>query len=174
MDPQIGVSVLHGIQREDDPARFDQLKAELARDTSAYALAGAFGVQSVIAPQQTRAWLIDGTGHASARTQRWHRRARDARVADLPLSSKPQVKSAGIPGSPITRASTMNPVLSAGDASPAAADARRLSRVYVWAVFALTFGLMLSDYLSRQVIGAVIACPQGRVGAVVIRSSACS
>ena len=29
------------------------------------------------------------------------------------------------------------------------------SRIYSWAVFALTFGLMLSDYLSRQVIGAV-------------------
>src|SRR5258707_8257690 len=26
---------------------------------------------------------------------------------------------------------------------------------YAWVVFALTFGLMLSDYLSRQVIGAV-------------------
>jgi len=60
MDPQIGVSVLHGIKREDDPERFDRLKAELARDTSAYALAGAFGVQSVIAPQQTRTWLIEG------------------------------------------------------------------------------------------------------------------
>ncbi|SCU88244.1 conserved membrane hypothetical protein [Cupriavidus necator] len=30
-----------------------------------------------------------------------------------------------------------------------------LSRAYTWAVFALTFGLMLSDYLSRQVIGAI-------------------
>ena len=30
-----------------------------------------------------------------------------------------------------------------------------MSRVYALAVFALTFGLMLSDYLSRQVIGAV-------------------
>ena len=60
MDPQIGVSVLHGIKREDDPARFDQLKADMARDTSAYALAGAFGVQAVIAPEQTRTWLIDG------------------------------------------------------------------------------------------------------------------
>jgi hypothetical protein len=30
------------------------------------------------------------------------------------------------------------------------------SRSYAWAVFALTFGLMLSDYLSRQVIGAVM------------------
>jgi acetyl-CoA carboxylase carboxyltransferase component len=59
MDPQIGVSVVHGIKRDDDPERFDRLKAEMARDTSAYALAGAFGVQAVIAPQQTRAWLID-------------------------------------------------------------------------------------------------------------------
>ncbi|MGJ7506451.1 acyl-CoA carboxylase subunit beta [Variovorax sp. GT1P44] len=60
MDPQIGVSVLHGIRREDDPERFDRLKAELGRDTSAYALAGAFGVQAVITPQQTRAWLVEG------------------------------------------------------------------------------------------------------------------
>jgi methylmalonyl-CoA decarboxylase subunit alpha len=60
MDPQIGVSVLYGIKREDDPKRFDQLKADMARDTSAYALAGAFGVQAVITPQETRAWLIDG------------------------------------------------------------------------------------------------------------------
>jgi acetyl-CoA carboxylase carboxyltransferase component len=60
MDPQIGVSVVYNIKREDDPERFDRLKADLARDTSAYALAGAFGVQAVIAPQQTRDWLIEG------------------------------------------------------------------------------------------------------------------
>jgi acetyl-CoA carboxylase carboxyltransferase component len=60
MDPQIGVSVIHNIKRDDDPERFDRLRSDLARDTSAYALAGAFGVQSVIAPQQTRAWLIQG------------------------------------------------------------------------------------------------------------------
>ncbi len=35
------------------------------------------------------------------------------------------------------------------------ADAARVPRAYAWAVFALTFGLMLSDYLSRQLIGAV-------------------
>ncbi|MGJ7506452.1 MFS transporter [Variovorax sp. GT1P44] len=49
----------------------------------------------------------------------------------------------------------MNPALSATDA-PTATEPRRLSRIYAWAVFALTFGLMLSDYLSRQVIGAVM------------------
>ncbi len=35
-----------------------------------------------------------------------------------------------------------------------AAPARR-SRVYPWIVFALTFGLLLSDYMSRQVLSAV-------------------
>src|SRR5450631_1690260 len=44
------------------------------------------------------------------------------------------------------------------DRSPAtlnAPPANSASSGYAWAVFALTFGLMLSDYLSRQVIGAV-------------------
>ena len=50
----------------------------------------------------------------------------------------------------------MNPALSAGDTHIATNEPRRLSRIYMWAVFALTFGLMLSDYLSRQVIGAVM------------------
>jgi MFS family permease len=35
------------------------------------------------------------------------------------------------------------------------AQAYRDSKVYAWTVFALTFGLILSDYLSRQVMGAV-------------------
>ena len=34
-------------------------------------------------------------------------------------------------------------------------DAPRVSRGYAWLVFVLTFGLMLSDYMSRQVINAV-------------------
>lgn len=37
----------------------------------------------------------------------------------------------------------------------AADDAPPASRGYAWLVFALTFGLMLSDYMSRQVINAV-------------------
>jgi acetyl-CoA carboxylase carboxyltransferase component len=81
MDPQIGVSVLYGIKREDDPARFDQLRAELTRDTSAYALAGAFGVQSVIAPQQTRAWLIDALAT--------HRRDRNGGIGQHEMRSWP-------------------------------------------------------------------------------------
>ncbi|MDM0113493.1 MFS transporter [Variovorax sp. J22R133] len=51
----------------------------------------------------------------------------------------------------------MNPTLSADTASlDALEEKRRMPRLYAWSVFALTFGLMMSDYLSRQVIGAVI------------------
>jgi methylmalonyl-CoA decarboxylase subunit alpha len=81
MDPQIGVSVLHGIKREDDPERFDRLKAELTRDTTAYALAGAFGVQSVIAPQQTRSWLVDALAI--------HRRERNGGIGQHEMRSWP-------------------------------------------------------------------------------------
>ncbi|MEJ8859664.1 carboxyl transferase domain-containing protein [Variovorax robiniae] len=81
MDPHIGVSVLHGIQREDAPGHFDRLKTDLSRDTSAYALAGAFGVQSVIAPQQTRAWLIDALAT--------HRRDRNGGIGQHEMRSWP-------------------------------------------------------------------------------------
>jgi MFS family permease len=50
----------------------------------------------------------------------------------------------------------MNQTLSAVAATTPSKDSVQASRAYAWAVFALTFGLMLSDYLSRQVIGAVI------------------
>ena len=30
-----------------------------------------------------------------------------------------------------------------------------VSRTYAWVVFALTFGLLISDYMSRQVLNAV-------------------
>ena len=50
----------------------------------------------------------------------------------------------------------MSPTLSATVATGPSNTPKRLPRIYPWVVFALTFGLMLSDYLSRQVIGAVI------------------
>ena len=50
----------------------------------------------------------------------------------------------------------MNPSLPATAAGVPSCPPARTSRTYAWAVFALTFGLMLSDYLSRQVIGAVM------------------
>ena len=59
MDPRSAVSVVHGIDEKDDPARFQALLAEMARDSSAYGLASVFGVKDVIDPRETRAWLID-------------------------------------------------------------------------------------------------------------------
>ncbi|MDM0117168.1 MFS transporter [Variovorax sp. J22R133] len=50
----------------------------------------------------------------------------------------------------------MNSALPASAADSLTAAPARLPRIYPWVVLALTFGLMLSDYLSRQVIGAVM------------------
>ena len=49
----------------------------------------------------------------------------------------------------------MKTTLSVADAQSCSIGSARVPRAYAWAVFALTFGLMLSDYLSRQLIGAV-------------------
>ena len=43
----------------------------------------------------------------------------------------------------------------AAAAGAATAADRPASRLYAWSVFALTFGLMLSDFMSRQVISAI-------------------
>jgi acetyl-CoA carboxylase carboxyltransferase component len=58
MDPAVSVNVLYGLRREDDPERFDQLKAEVERDTSAWALAELYQAQNVIDPRDTREYLI--------------------------------------------------------------------------------------------------------------------
>jgi acetyl-CoA carboxylase carboxyltransferase component len=58
MDPAVSVNVLHGVRHEDDPERFQQLKAEVERDTSAWALAELYEAQAVIDPRETREHLI--------------------------------------------------------------------------------------------------------------------
>ena len=58
MDPAVSVNVLYGVKREDDPERFDQLKAEVERDTSAWGLAELYEAQHVIDPRDTRDYLI--------------------------------------------------------------------------------------------------------------------
>jgi acetyl-CoA carboxylase carboxyltransferase component len=58
MDPEVGVSVLHNMKREDDPARFEALRADLERDTSAWDLAAVYEGHLVIDPRETRAVLI--------------------------------------------------------------------------------------------------------------------
>ncbi len=58
MDPAVSVNVLYGVKYEDDPERFEQLKAEVERDTSAWGLAELYEAQNVIDPRDTRDYLI--------------------------------------------------------------------------------------------------------------------
>ncbi|HVO89516.1 MAG TPA: carboxyl transferase domain-containing protein, partial [Casimicrobiaceae bacterium] len=57
MDPATGVNVLHGLKREDDPERFEQLVAQITQESSAWPLAGLFETQAVIDPRDTRDYL---------------------------------------------------------------------------------------------------------------------
>lgn len=58
MDPNIGVNVLYGVTAESDPQKFEELKAQISRETSAYDLAEIFSAQSVLDPRETRQWLM--------------------------------------------------------------------------------------------------------------------
>jgi acetyl-CoA carboxylase carboxyltransferase component len=57
MDPTVAVNVVHGVRRESEPERFDQLRSEIERDSSAYDLASIYSAQAVIDPRQTRSYL---------------------------------------------------------------------------------------------------------------------
>lgn len=57
MDPRVGVNVLYGVKRDDDPERFESLVAQISNDSSAYALAELFESQAVIDPRETRTFL---------------------------------------------------------------------------------------------------------------------
>lgn len=57
MDPTVAVNVVHGVKRETEPERYQQLVEELRRSSSAYDLAGIFSAVGVIDPRETRQWL---------------------------------------------------------------------------------------------------------------------
>ena len=57
VDPAVGVSILHGLKRDDDPERFETLRREIDRDSSAWALAALYETHAVIDPRDTRAML---------------------------------------------------------------------------------------------------------------------
>ncbi len=59
MDPELGVNVIHGLDRDDDPREFDARVAELARDSEPWDLAELYETQDVIDPCETRDWLVE-------------------------------------------------------------------------------------------------------------------
>jgi acetyl-CoA carboxylase carboxyltransferase component len=81
MDPTIGVNVVYGVTPESDPQKFEELKAEIGRETSAYDLASIYSAQSVIDPRETREWLL--------RMLEIHSRALDKGLSKRRLASWP-------------------------------------------------------------------------------------
>ena len=60
MDPRSAVSIVHGIDEDDDPEAFNERVEEMrALGGNAYDLAAVYGVKDVIDPRETRAYLID-------------------------------------------------------------------------------------------------------------------
>jgi acetyl-CoA carboxylase carboxyltransferase component len=69
MDPNIGVNVVYGVTAESDPQKFEELKAEISRETTAYDLAALYSAQTVLDPRETRGWLLDMLAvHSRARS----------------------------------------------------------------------------------------------------------
>lgn len=54
MSPEVAVNVLHGVKKQDDPERFQQLLDEINRDSSAWNLAALHETQYLIDPRETR------------------------------------------------------------------------------------------------------------------------
>ena len=58
MDPVSSVLIVHGVTRESDPDRFQELLKEMAKDTTAYDMAAIYGAHAVIDPRETRSYLV--------------------------------------------------------------------------------------------------------------------
>ena len=56
MNPRFAVEIVHGLKPGDDG--FDSALEEMERDSSVYGIAGNYGIQSVILPEETRAYLV--------------------------------------------------------------------------------------------------------------------
>lgn len=59
MDPTSAVSVVHGIDPEEQPELYQEKLAEMAKGTSAYDVAGVYGFEQVIDPAETRDFIIN-------------------------------------------------------------------------------------------------------------------
>ncbi len=58
MDPEPGIHVVYKVKKEDDPERFNELLKEFDKSTEPWDAAGAFGVNDIIDPAETRNFFI--------------------------------------------------------------------------------------------------------------------
>jgi acetyl-CoA carboxylase carboxyltransferase component len=58
MDPEPGIHVVYKVKKEDDPERFNELLKEFDKNTEPWDAAGAFGVNDIIDPAETRNFFI--------------------------------------------------------------------------------------------------------------------
>ncbi|HVZ46821.1 MAG TPA: carboxyl transferase domain-containing protein [Ramlibacter sp.] len=76
MDPSLAVNVLHGVKQSEEPERFEALRSDVARDTSAWALAALYEAHAVLDPRDTRRWLKEMLAlHRRGKTVSEHRLA---------------------------------------------------------------------------------------------------
>lgn len=59
MSPPSAVQIVHGVSPKDDPEAFEVHLKAMARESTAYDLASAYGAQDVIDPRETRSFLVD-------------------------------------------------------------------------------------------------------------------
>lgn len=57
VDPEVGVNVVYRVRKSEEPERYAELAARLARGTGPYDLAEPFMAQTVLDPRETRGWL---------------------------------------------------------------------------------------------------------------------
>jgi acetyl-CoA carboxylase carboxyltransferase component len=70
MNPRTAVAVVHGVTEAHDPARFQELLKDMARNGGAYDLAAVYGVKDVLDPRETRDYLKEMLDiHVSRLTQ---------------------------------------------------------------------------------------------------------
>jgi methylmalonyl-CoA decarboxylase subunit alpha len=105
MDPQFAVKVVHGLDPGD--AGFDDALERMNRDNAVWDIASMYAVQSVIRPQDTRAYLIRMLDVHQLRLTARRRPAPDARLADellMALFNKVLVANRGAVAARVLRA----------------------------------------------------------------------
>ncbi|MBS3809868.1 MAG: carboxyl transferase [Desulfobacterales bacterium] len=68
MDPRPAINVVYNLKKEDDPEKYEELLAQMNKNTEPWDAAGTFGVNDIIDPKKTRQYLINMLGLHTNRT----------------------------------------------------------------------------------------------------------